>query len=103
MTTPTIAAPAPSATPAESLAPPEEIATPPAPTRRRFTVAEYYVMADAGVFHPEERVELLDGEIIAMPPIGDWHAASVKRVNNLHPAAIAGTGDCERPGSDAPG
>ena len=74
MTTPTIVAPAPSAPPS---APPEEIATLPAPVRRRFTVAEYYAMADAGVFHPEERVELLDGDVILMPPIGDPHAYSV--------------------------
>ena len=39
-----------------------------APTRRRFTVAEYYAMADAGIFSPEERVELLDGDVIPWPP-----------------------------------
>ena len=78
MTTPTVAAPAP---PAASPAP----ATPPhpaQPSRRRFTVAEYYAMAEAGILAPDERVELLDGEIIVMPPIGDWHASRVKRLNN---------------------
>ena len=60
-------------------------AAPPAlaPTRRRFTVAEYYAMADAGILAENDRVELLDGDLIVMPPIGDWHAASVKRLNNL--------------------
>ena len=38
---------------------------------------EYYRMADAGIPHSEERVELLDGEIIQMPPIGSWHAMCV--------------------------
>ena len=38
---------------------------------------EYYRMADAGIPHSEERVELLDGEIIQMPPIGRWHAMCV--------------------------
>ena len=60
------------------------------PTRRRFTVAEYYAMADAGIFSPEERVELLDGDIIVMPPIGNWHAASVKRLANTMPSALQG-------------
>ena len=56
MTTPTIAAPAPSTVSAESPTRPAETGIPSAPTRRRFTVAEYYAMAEAGVFHPEERV-----------------------------------------------
>ena len=53
------------------------VAAPPAalaPTRRRFTVAEYYAMAKAGIFPPEERVELLDGDVIVMAAILDWHA-----------------------------
>ena len=53
-----------------------------APTRRRFTVAEYYAMADAGILSENDRVELLDGAVIVMPPIGDWHAASVKFFTN---------------------
>ena len=48
-----------------------------APTRRRFTVDEYYAMAKAGILTEQDRVELLDGEIIAMPPIGEWHAGHV--------------------------
>ena len=83
MTTPTITAPAPSAATAETLAPPEPTAaTAAGPARRRFTVAEYYAMAEAGVLAYDERVELLDGDVIAMPPIGDWHASRVKRLNN---------------------
>ena len=45
----------------------------PAPTRRRFTVDEYCAMAEAGILKECERVELLDGEIIIMPPIGEPH------------------------------
>ena len=37
------------------------------PARRRFTSAELLAMDEAGVLHPEERVELIDGEIITMP------------------------------------
>jgi len=40
------------------------------PTRRRFTVEEYYAMVPAGVLHEDSRVELIDGEIIDMTPIG---------------------------------
>ena len=78
MTTPTVAAPAQSA--ARPTSPPSR---PTAPSRRRFTVAEYYAMAEAGILAPDERVELLDGDVIAMPPIGDWHASRVKRINNF--------------------
>ena len=53
------------------------------PTRHRFTVAEYYAMADAGILTENDRVELLDGDIIVMPPIRPWHAASVNRFIDL--------------------
>ena len=45
----------------------------PAPTRRLFTVDEYCAMAEAGILSEDERVELIDGEIIIMPPIGEPH------------------------------
>ena len=48
-----------------------------APTKRRFTVDEYYRMAEAGILRPDERVELVEGEIIRMAPIGGWHAKCV--------------------------
>ena len=51
--------------------------------RRRFTIDEYHRMADAGVFTPDERVELLDGEIVEMSPIGCRHAGIVDRLNML--------------------
>lgn len=47
---------------------------------RPITVAEYYRMAEVGILGPEERVELLDGQLIAMPPGGPPHAYSVHRV-----------------------
>ena len=59
-----------------------------APTRRRFTVAEYYAMADAGILSENDRVELLDGAIIVMPPIGDWHAARVNLFTNILPPRL---------------
>ena len=41
-----------------------------APTRRRFTVEEFLAMDQAGIFHPEERLELLDGDVCVRAPIG---------------------------------
>ena len=41
--------------------------------RRPFTVEEYHRMAEAGIFGPEERVELIEGELIEMAPIGNRH------------------------------
>ena len=46
---------------------------------RKFTVDEYYRMGEAGIFHPEERVELIEGVIVVISPIGIRHAASVHR------------------------
>ncbi len=60
------------------------------PTRHRFTVAEYYALADASILSENDRVELLDGDIIHMPPIGDWHAASVNRFNHLMLPSLQG-------------
>ncbi len=54
-----------------------------APTRRRFTVAEYYAMADIGILAENDGVELLEGDLIVMSPISDWHAACVKRINHV--------------------
>ena len=51
--------------------------------RRLFNVDEYYRMADAGIFTEDDRVELIEGEIIEMSPIGDRHAACVDRLTQL--------------------
>lgn len=47
------------------------------PVAYRFSVDEYYRMADAGIFGEDDRVELLEGEIVEMAPIGSRHAACV--------------------------
>ena len=57
-------------------------------TKRRFTVEEYYRMADAGILGPEDRVELIDGEIVKMSPIGARHLGCVNRANHLFTSAF---------------
>jgi Uma2 family endonuclease len=51
--------------------------------RRSFTVFDYYRMAEAGILSEDDRVELLDGEVIEMSPIGSRHAACVDRLNRF--------------------
>jgi Uma2 family endonuclease len=51
--------------------------------RRLFTVEEFHRMGKAGVFSEDDRVELLEGEIVQMTPIGSRHAACVDRLNRL--------------------
>ncbi len=51
--------------------------------RRLFTADEYHRMAEAGVLGEDDRVELVDGEIVEMSPIGSPHAACVDRLNVL--------------------
>ena len=53
------------------------------PTHHRFTVDEYYRLAELGFLAPDARVELIDGEIIEMSPIGDRHGACVDRLARL--------------------
>ena len=52
-------------------------------SRRRFTVTDYERMAEAGIFRPDERVELIAGEIIEMAAIGIRHAQCVTRLTRL--------------------
>ena len=62
---------------------------PTAPTPRRFDVDDYYRMAAAGILTPEDRVELIEGEIVDMAPIGSEHAATTDILNELVTRAVA--------------
>ena len=52
-------------------------------TRRLFTVDEYHRMAEAGILGEDERVELIEGEIVQMAPIGPRHIGGVINLNRL--------------------
>lgn len=63
------------------------------PTRYRFTRADYHRMAQTGIIKPGARVELIDGDVVAMSPIGRRHVACVDRLTDIfvpsvRPAAI---------------
>lgn len=62
----------------------------PISSRRRITVDEYYDMARIGVIAPDARVELIEGEVVSMPPIGDWHASAVEELEELLHRAVTG-------------
>jgi len=51
--------------------------------RKAFTVGEYEQMISAGVLSEDERLELIEGEILAMSPIGGLHIQVVNRLNRL--------------------
>ena len=48
--------------------------------RRRFSREDYHAMGRAGILTPEDRVELLEGAVLVMAPIGSRHAACVARL-----------------------
>lgn len=50
---------------------------------RKFTVDEYHNFIATGVFAPEERLELWEGEFIEMSPIGKRHAGCVDSLSEL--------------------
>lgn len=60
------------------------------PARHLVTADEFERMAEAGVFHPEERLELWEGEILAMSPIGSRHVGCVNRLNTMLVPALLG-------------
>jgi Uma2 family endonuclease len=49
-------------------------------TTRKFTVEEYEKMSAQGIIKPDEKVELIRGEIIKMSPMGTRHAACIDRL-----------------------
>jgi Uma2 family endonuclease len=67
------------------------------PRRHRITVDEYHRMAEVGLLAPDARVELIEGEIIDMAPIGPRHMSVLDRLTRLFVLA-AGDGAIVRVG-----
>lgn len=62
------------------------------PTYSRFpiSVEMYHLMAERGVFAPDDRVELIEGELFEMSPIGNLHARCVKFLNDYLANLVSG-------------
>jgi Uma2 family endonuclease len=58
--------------------------------RKRFTVDEYHRMGEIGVLSDDDFVELIEGEIVMMPPIGNRHLGCVNAASTLLTIALAG-------------
>lgn len=57
--------------------------------KRHFTIHDYRQMYAAGILSENDRVELLDGEIYHMSPLGPWHVEGAKSATlrlRPHPA-----------------
>jgi Uma2 family endonuclease len=61
------------------------------PKRHQFTRADYHEMARAGILKPDVRVELIDGDIIEMNPIGRPHRTCVNRLNDIFSLNVRST------------
>jgi len=60
------------------------------PSASRCTAEEYFRLVGVGVLRPDDRVELLDGVIVAVSPQNPRHASAVRRAQRLLEVAIAG-------------
>jgi len=59
------------------------------PAHRQFTVDDYHRMADIGILREDDRVELIDGQIVEMSPIGGRHVTCVSRMIRLLVVLVA--------------
>jgi Uma2 family endonuclease len=71
----------------------DDPATQQAPEPRLFTIDEYYKMAEVGILRPDERVELIEGVIVTMSPIGGRHVFAVIRLNRLFAGRLLDVAD----------
>lgn len=59
------------------------------PQRHRITVEHFYRMAEVGLFGEDERVELIEGEIVDVPPMGHHHAGVVGYLAKLLNSSVS--------------
>jgi Uma2 family endonuclease len=62
----------------------------PASTKHLISVEDYHKMGEAGLFESGARVELIDGEIFDMTPIGTKHASTVTRLTDIFTEGLRG-------------
>lgn len=51
--------------------------------RHRFSVSDFHRMAEVGILSPDDRVELIQGELITTAPMGGWHAFVVSELHRM--------------------
>jgi Uma2 family endonuclease len=51
-------------------------------TRRPISVAEYHRMGEVGILGERDRVELIEGELVAKSPIGSYHHGTVNKLDH---------------------
>jgi Uma2 family endonuclease len=64
----------------------------PAASRRLLTVDEYHRMGEVGILTEDDRVELIEGELVAMAPIGSEHVAATNALTRLLVLAVGDRG-----------
>ena len=58
------------------------------PTRYKLTVDDYHKLGEVGILNEDSRVELIEGELIEMAPIGGPHMGTVNRLNKMLVLAV---------------
>ena len=58
--------------------------------KRGFSADDYQFLGEIGILHEDDRIELIDGEIVVMSPIGDRHGSCVDRLNHLFVGGVKG-------------
>lgn len=56
---------------------------------RKFTADEYERLVELGIFRQDERLELIDGDIVEMTPIGNGHAVCAANLHELFVLGLA--------------
>ena len=59
------------------------------PMRRLWSIVDFHRMGETGFLHPEARLELIEGELFEMAPIGSFHAGTVSILTRLFIQAVA--------------
>ena len=71
--------------------------SPISPSRHLFSVETFNAMTEAGIFTEDDRLELLDGEIIEMTPVGTRHSSCVRLLTYLLSQATKNALDVQNP------
>jgi Uma2 family endonuclease len=56
--------------------------------RYRFSIQDYHRMGEAGILHEDSRVELIEGELVTMSPIGSAHVGTVLQLTGMLQKAV---------------